>query len=405
MKPGVYRLLDAPIWPKVPCYELPNQRCGLEKRLVKHGRRPPHCDFWCTLGRGVAQIGVSFLTLASAAADFAFVFVQTPIQQLGNQASDALLDYIHNPLGSQTYAVQPYSGLGRAALYGVSPLIFGYGGRRLHSMIIEHVENVTRHDDDARRRLSVSNDFKSVQVDWTNDAVFYPAYINRGMSRSMFYSEQMPIEYEIGRKALFRVRCVPRFVVQIGVQDAQTCDVQATDWYNGYSGTVMSLRGQVQDGNAECYQHSLNVVSSPRRHSPTHFLSRFFESPPPPMPPPSSPPPSPPRPPNPSPPPSPPIGFTADEMRTKINLIQSKFCGKFRVCLCVFVCVCVSVVGNFSAHLRQTLFTLCRHDRDVLTLPVKWLLVTHSERVHSLQVLHLHNRLLRLHSRNLHQIP
>ena len=67
------------------------------------------------------------------------------------------------------------------------------------------MENVTEE----RRRLNVQNDFKSVQVDWTNDAVFYPAYINRDLTPAAFARQMAPIEYQIGRKALFGARCVP----------------------------------------------------------------------------------------------------------------------------------------------------------------------------------------------------
>jgi hypothetical protein len=328
--PGVYRLLDAPIWPKIPCAELPNQRCGLERRLVEHGRSRPSCNFLCSLGRGVARVGVGLLSIGSAFAD-----LMDPLG-LGNSlrfdrgAVDDLVAYINNPIGDQTYAVQPYSGIGRAALYGVSPLIFGYGGRRLHSILLEHVENVTREE--GRRRLNVPNDFKSVQVDWTNDAVFFPAYINRDLQLGTFARQQAPITYQIGRKALFSVRCVPLFVTLENVPDARTCNAQASDWYEGITGTVINQKGVVTETNAECYEHSLKVVSSPRRHSPIHFLSRFVESPPPPLPPPSSPPPTPPEPPSPSPPPSPPIGFTADEMRNKINLVQA-YAAKINPCI------------------------------------------------------------------------
>jgi hypothetical protein len=323
VKPGVYRLLDAPIWPKVPCHELPNQRCGLEKKLVEHGRSPPSCNFWCSLGKGAAMVGLMALTFAGGHSTFSDEIIDAR-QNYVNSGGSILNTggFNKNPIGDQTYAVQPYSGIGRAALYGVSPNIFGYGGRRLQSMLIDHVENVTRVE--GRRRL---DDFKSVQVDWTNDAVFYPAYINRDLTLSSFARQQAPIEYQIGRKALFGTRCVPRFVTMAGVPDAIDCDTQASNWYSGVSGTVIDQNGQVYEANAQCYQHSLAIVSSPRRHSPTHFLSRFLESPPPPIPPPSSPPPSPPNPPSPSPPPSPPIGFTADEIRNKINLVQAKFCG------------------------------------------------------------------------------
>jgi hypothetical protein len=278
------------------------------------------------MGKGAARIGVGILTLTSAFTDLLDPSNFGAALRFDKKASDSLVAYINNPVGDQTYAVQPYSGIGRAALYGVSPLIFGYGGRRLHAALLEHVDNVTGGEKQ-RRRLNVPNDFKSVQVDWTNDAVFYPAYINRDLQLGTFAREQAPIQYEIGRTSLFGVRCVPVFVLAT-VPEARTCDEQASDWYEGYRGAVINLKGEVALPNAQCYQHSLKLVSSPRRHSPAHFLSRFFESPPPPIPPPSSPPPCPPDPPSPSPPPSPPIGFTADEMRNRIDLIQAKFCGE-----------------------------------------------------------------------------
>lgn len=299
---------------------------------MEHGRSKPTCDFWCEIGRHAAKVAVSYLLVGDALSDLSGLariakgaYTSATGASLGS-AADHVLKYIHNPLGDETYAIQPYSGIGRAALYGVSPLIFGYGARRLHSLLLEHVENVT--GEDHKRRLRTNGDFKSVQVDWTNDAVFFPAHINSGKDMAKFAREQAPIEYEIGRKALFRVRCVPAFVADEGVPDARTCDAHPSDWYSGYTGVLVDKKDRVTDERAHCYKHSLKIVSSPGRHGKKHFLSRFQEPLSPPLPPPSSPPPTPPDVPNPSPPPLPPLGFTADEMRDKIKQVQAKFCGE-----------------------------------------------------------------------------
>ena len=128
VKPGVYRLLDAPIWPKVPCAELPNQRCGLEKKLVEHGRSPPSCSFWCNLGRGAARIGVGMLSVATATMDFMDPLNLGGAIRYDRDGTDDLIGYINNPLGDQTYAVQPYSGIGRAALYECRRSSLGMAG-------------------------------------------------------------------------------------------------------------------------------------------------------------------------------------------------------------------------------------------------------------------------------------
>ena len=247
------------------------------------------------------------------------------INWVGREQKEDLIEYINNPMGSDVYAVQPYSGLGRAALYGVSPLIFGYGGRRLHELAIEHVENVSGPT--KGRRMAGGDYFKTLEHDSTYNAVYQSGYINTDLGFAQFATRlSQTVQFEVGRKALFRVRCAPLFLTEKGVTYARSCSEHSTDVYSGRDGKVLDTRGHFTGRFVRCYEHGLQIVSNPRRHNKWHFLDRLQASPPPPVPPPSSPPPSPPLPPSPSPPPAPPAGFTANEMRIRADVVQATFC-------------------------------------------------------------------------------
>lgn len=330
VRPGLYRLVDAPIFPKIPCDQLPKQRCGVQKTLKEHGRSPPSCNFFCSLGRGLAKVASAVIAVAELAslvyAPGSFLLRATlrnalGIQSIQSKVNDALWNYITSPIGDSTYAVNPHSGLGRAALYGVSPLIFGYGGRRMEAIDYPADSNATH----SRRKLFTAN-YKKVQVDWTYDAIYKQSIINENVQQEQFWASTFPtVEFMVGVRAATYTRCVPSFFKnKLPDLGGTVCGSKnpTTKWFAPYADTVGP------DGQTRvCYPNEMQIVSSPKYYGALHFLERLYASPPPPLPPPDSPPPLPPNPPNPSPPPAPPLGFTADEMKDKIRVIQAKFCG------------------------------------------------------------------------------
>jgi len=295
--PGVHRLLDLKAFPKVDCSELKDQRCGVDRKLVAHGRKKPTCGFFCSIGKGLEGVGAGLLTVGTAAMS---VFPSPIGSTLGDMGSD-VVSYLYPmpPPGSSTDVVHPYSSIGRAALYGVSPAIFGSvaaanTGYDLNVGSAEwakdHAGNLVKKSITksifgpvagfglnlpGRRALRTDN-YLSRQVDWTYDAVFSATYVNPDSS----YQEPTE-EYTTGRDFLLNARCFAPSVDVRDIPGARVCGGGSTAWFRGTRG---------------CYQNELSLESKPGAYSRVHFLSRLGIPPPPPRPPPQAPPPSPPPP-------------------------------------------------------------------------------------------------------------
>lgn len=103
--PGVHRLLDLKAFPDVECNNLKNQRCGVERKLVPHGRKKPSCGVLCTLGKGIEGVGAAMLTIGTAAMS---VHPNPIMSTLGDMGSDvASYLYPMPPPGKSTDVVQP----------------------------------------------------------------------------------------------------------------------------------------------------------------------------------------------------------------------------------------------------------------------------------------------------------
>lgn len=317
--PGVHRLLDLKGFPDVDCNMLKGQRCGVERTLVPHGRKQPKCGVFCSLGRAAAGVGTALVATATLAMS-AFPN-PTPLPN----AYDGMASYLfpYPPVGATTDVVRPYSAIGRAAMYGVAPSIYGVAtssnrGSQADSASREwardHAGNAVRGNavfgpaqgpglNLPRRRGLRTSDYKSRQVDWTYDAVFSATHINVDDR----YRE--PVEaYMTGRDFLLRARCLPLSIDISRTPGARHCGFGETAWFRGTSG---------------CYQNELTLASKPSTYGRLHFLHRLGVPPPPPRPPPGGPPPSPPPPPHPDLPPQPPAGFSPSEMATKVGVVSA----------------------------------------------------------------------------------
>ena len=240
------------------------------------------------------------------------VYPNPYISTLGEAGSDVMSWLNPNPPpGSSTDVVQPYSSLGRAALYGVAPTIFGMQSSAVRGTVGgpsakwamdkagSFVKKATFGPFGGRRL--VSENYKTKQVDWTFDAVYTATTINNNAD----YREEATA-YMTGRDFLLRTRC---FAIDVrGIPGAVQCG----------EGTTAAYRDLT-----DCYQGELQLTSQPSSYGGHHFLNRLGVPPPPPIPPPREPPPSPPPPPSPITPPSPPLGFNTNEMQSRAADIQA----------------------------------------------------------------------------------
>tara|TARA_B110000027_G_scaffold39786_1_gene43924 strand:+ start:105 stop:701 length:597 start_codon:yes stop_codon:yes gene_type:complete len=60
--PGIHRLLDLKAFADLNCNQLKNQRCGVRREVVFHGRPQPKCGFFCKAG----QLGMGIATASAA---------------------------------------------------------------------------------------------------------------------------------------------------------------------------------------------------------------------------------------------------------------------------------------------------------------------------------------------------
>jgi len=102
--PGVHRLLDIKAFPDVDCNLLKNQRCGVERTLVEHGRKQPKCGFFCALGKGVEGVASGLLTIGFAAMSVHPNPITSTIGDMGSDVTSYL--YPMPPPGSETDVVQ-----------------------------------------------------------------------------------------------------------------------------------------------------------------------------------------------------------------------------------------------------------------------------------------------------------
>ena len=70
--PGIHRLVDLKAFADINCNQLKNQRCGVRREVVFHGRPQPKCGFFCKAG----QLGMGIAT-ASASIGVAAVDLKT----------------------------------------------------------------------------------------------------------------------------------------------------------------------------------------------------------------------------------------------------------------------------------------------------------------------------------------
>ena len=102
--PGVHRLLDLKAFPDVDCNLLKEQRCGVTRTLVPHGRKKPKCGFFCTLGKAAEGVASTLLVVGTAAMS---VHPSPIVSTLGDMGSDvASYLYPMPPPGKSTDVVQ-----------------------------------------------------------------------------------------------------------------------------------------------------------------------------------------------------------------------------------------------------------------------------------------------------------
>lgn len=98
--PGIHRLVDLKAFADINCNQLKNQRCGVRREVVFHGRPQPKCGFFCKagqLGMGIATAGLS---QNMAAADFGTM--RSGLAQYGPNS----LTSVDERLGAESAAVQ-----------------------------------------------------------------------------------------------------------------------------------------------------------------------------------------------------------------------------------------------------------------------------------------------------------
>ena len=302
--PGLHRLLDLKAFKSTKCADRKEQRCGVKRELVRHGRKKPSCSFFCHLANGAKAVGTSMVSVSTSAMS---VF-PNPISNTLGGISDDVVSWLNPmpPPGSSTDVVQPYSSIGRAALYGVAPNIFGIqsagvrgtvGGPSLKWAKDKAGSFLKSSTFGPFGRRLVSLNYKTVQVDWTYDAVYTSTVIND--------DEEENAGYITGRDFLLQTRCLTLDNLPAG---AIRCGTGETAAYRDLK---------------NCYQGELELTSQPSSYGRYHFLERLGVPPPPPRPPPRHPPPSPPPPPSPKNPPTPPAGFDWREMQSKASDVQA----------------------------------------------------------------------------------
>lgn len=273
VRPGIHRLLDLKAWPSVPCQQLPQQRCSMQRSTYATTSAPEAAHPWVTDVAGIAQVSTTALRLQPSLTDRTLARSSTSVGQLSSDANVNVLPALSVTCDAVRKEWIDGAGRGRTGSWECA-------GRRRELAIVAdtHLSNVYANENGA--------------VTWST--------------------------YSYGLETLARARCSD-LLADNGTPFMKACRGNR-DEFRLYKSVSSQLTGQ------PCSDQLFELVSQPDEHDAFHFIDRFLPPNPPPLPPPKSPPPQPPTPPPPHNPPLPPKDLTPGEIDGRIDEIQARVC-------------------------------------------------------------------------------